>query len=62
MKNFTGFDPDLRVSISLADLDLAVLWSLVDTRREFDTARELAREVKRKSSDQKNPRRDKTPW
>ena len=61
-ENFTGFDPDLRVSISLADLDLAVLWSLVDTRREFDTARELAREVKRKSSDQKNPRRDKTPW
>ena len=61
-ERFTEFEPALRVSISLADVDLAVLWSLVDTRREFDVSRELAREVTLKEGGQKNPRRDKTPW
>ena len=59
---YTGFDQELRVEVSLEDLDLSVLMSLVESRSEFETARSAAKEAARRLPLQSKKKSDKSPW
>eukprot|EP00435_Cladocopium_sp_Y103_P025990 s72_g6.t1 len=60
-EDFTGFSMDKRVQVSLGDVDVSVLQKLVDTRAEFDAAREAAKELAKVATGPGKKKTDKTP-
>ena len=61
-EDFTGFPSEDRVEISLEDVDLKVLCSLVKTRNEFVVEKELQKEIAKAAGISGKKRFDKTPW
>eukprot|EP00435_Cladocopium_sp_Y103_P055439 s205_g18.t1 len=61
-EDFTGFAEDLRVQISLDDIDLKILNALVKTRNGFVEARDQQKLLAKKDTEKAKKRFDKTSW
>ena len=59
---FTGFEENARIRLKWEDLELGVLNALVQTRAQFDTARESAREAAKLEPKSSKKRYDKSQW
>ena len=61
-ERFDGFDPGLRVPMSLHDMDLPILLALVATRSEFEEAKMAAKNDRKFDWGSKSKKFDKSPW
>ena len=61
-ERFDDFDPSMRVNFELADLDLAILDKLVETRGAFDRAKTLAQASRITKPSHLKKKREKSDW
>lgn len=61
-ENFDGFDPGLRIAMSLQDMELPILLSLVATHSEFEGAKLAAKKDRKHDWGSKSKKFDKSPW
>ena len=61
-ENFDGFDPGLRIAMSLQDMELPILLSLVATHSEFEGAKLAAKKDHKFDWGSKSKKFDKSPW
>lgn len=59
---FTGFEESARIRLKWEDIELDVLNALVQTRAQFDAARESAREAAKLEPKSSKKRYDKSQW
>eukprot|EP00435_Cladocopium_sp_Y103_P004193 s6226_g1.t1 len=59
---FSSFDHSKRVMVRLGDVDMSILNALVETREQFDKAREEAKAASKYSQGRMSKKFEKSPW
>ena len=61
-EKFDEFDPALRITMTLQDMEMPILLALVATRAEFEEAKLLAKNDRKFDWGSKSKKFDKSPW